>query len=364
MSGEEVVQGRYRRGLRFAVIAAAITAVVAVRLVADVFDRPDPRETAPATVTSRSEPSPTPVTLGGRLVYVTDDRDAGGQRLYFLDVPTGILREGPALSEVDAMVTAGPRGDWLVLVVIDGDEEVARLLLNRLLEPIDVARGDLVSVSSNRQALLIARTEADHPAGCPDPSYELERVILVDSRHRPALPVPLPCGRLLSAVLYSPGVIVASVSEGGAAPRMHVLRPGVSERVLSGRVLESSGRFLFLERGGQLLVWPGGGTPRAVVTGSITRGRIVATSQGGRYVAVDGRVDAVRGLWMVDAAAGTVRRLDVASVGRLVAAAFDDRGVLYVVGAAGITAFDGSTPLPVHPPPDAPPPNGPAAWLP
>ncbi|HEX6331857.1 MAG TPA: hypothetical protein VF129_11315 [Actinomycetota bacterium] len=364
MNGDEAVEGRYRRSRWFLVIAAAIAAVLLVRLVAGVTARPAPGESAPPAVTSRAEPSPTPVTLRGRLVYVGDERGGAGQRLYFLDVRTGILREGPALSEVEAMVPAGPRGDWLVLSVVDGAEEVAWLLLNRLLDPIEVARGDHVSVSSNRQALLIGRVETDHPPGCPDPSFELERVVLVDSRHRPAHPIPLPCGRLLSAVMYSSRVTVVSVSEGGGLLRSHVLVPGTSMRVLPGRVLVSSGGFLFLELGGELLVWAGNGTSRAVVAGSITRGRIVATSRSGRYVAVDGVIDGLQGLWVVDAAAGTARPVDATSAGRLLAAAFDDQDVLYVVGASGILAFDGSTPLPVLPPPDAPPPTGPAAWLP
>ena len=55
---------------------------------------------------------------------MADDSDGIGQRLSFLDIRTGILREGPVLPQIDAVVTAGPRGDWLVLVTGDGDEEV------------------------------------------------------------------------------------------------------------------------------------------------------------------------------------------------------------------------------------------------
>ncbi len=116
-----------------------------------------------------------------------------------------------------------------------------------------------------------------------------------------------------------------------------------------------------------MLVWPGGGALRPLVTGARLTGAVLASSADGRYAAVAGRIGGREGIWVVDVPAGTARLLPIRReppLSRLSAVTFDAQDRLYGAGPALIVAQRGSVLLPIRLPAGAPPPVGPVAWLP
>jgi hypothetical protein len=170
----------------------------------------------------------------------------------------------------------------------------------------------------------------------------------------------------MAAILAGGEIVVNEVR--GNAPLVVVIGPDGEDALVRGVVAGSaSGVYVFGRRGRDLLVWPGAGAFRPVVTGRRLRGAVVAASPDGRYVVVDGAIGDEAGLWVVDVAAGTVRlgpdSLPPRSETFAQAVAAD--GTVLLVGYDGIVAVEGRSVAGVPLPPAAPEPVlGPVAWLP
>jgi hypothetical protein len=164
--------------------------------------------------------------------------------------------------------------------------------------------------------------------------------------------------------------VIDVVHEGTS--EVHLLQPGDPQVLFRGLALVSastSGLMLLRDdRTDELLTWPGGGTPRPVVSGSLTiPERILASSGDGRYVVLDGTIDGAEGTWLVDAAAGTEEPFPPPGyplTDAIVGAAFAGDGTLFVVAGGRVLASTGAALFPVSLPTDVPPPLGPITWLP
>jgi hypothetical protein len=236
---------------------------------------------------------------------------------------------------------------------------------------LEVARGHLVSISTDGNSLLVAEGTSSQVDGCPNTSYELRRVMLTTLVARTAFRGRLACGTLVAASLLGSRVRVISLLHRGET-QVHRLQPGdpqVLFRGLAHVAVSASGSLLLVgDRTGELLYWPGGGTPRPVVIGSrVLPERIVAWSGDGRYVLVKGAVGDEVGTWLIDAAAGTAEPFPPPGyplTGELVGAAFADDGTLYVAAPGRLVAFTTSAVFPISLPTGVPSPTGPVAWLP
>jgi hypothetical protein len=169
-----------------------------------------------------------------------------------------------------------------------------------------------------------------------------------------------------SAILAS-GEIVVSELRDDAPIVVHIGPEGEDTLVRDVTVESTSGVYLFARRDADLLVWPGAGGFRPLVTGRRLRGSVAAASPDGRYVVVDGAIRDEAGLWIVDVAAGTVRvgpgSLPPRSETFAQAVAAD--GTVFLVGYEGILAVERGSVAGVPLPPAAPQPVlGPVAWLP
>jgi hypothetical protein len=96
--------------------------------------------------------------------------------------------------------------------------------------------------------------------------------------------------------------------------------------------------------------------------------RIVAWSDDGSQVVVNGSVRGERGMWLVYVPAGTIEPLLRPGVLSRRAgssgAAFDDQGSLFASVPGTIVVWTDAGAVPLALPPDAPSPAGPLAWLP
>jgi hypothetical protein len=372
MTGPEAPAGRrVRRGWSVAAAILGLGVLAALPFVVGARGEPAPGPAEPAGpvgATPSFGGSPT-----GRLAFVAGDPGAAGRdRLWVLDLATGAAVRGPAVDGVDEIHAAGPVNDWVVLVGRDGRQMVGWLIRDPAgrAAPAEVARGDLVSVSTDGNALLTALIERVRSATCRDASYELRRVELSTSTEKTAFRGRLSCGTLVGATLLGSDVPVIDVLHQGAS-EIHLLQPGDPQVLFRGLALEAasaSGLLLLREdRTRELLTWPGGGTPRPLVTGSVTvPDRILASSGDGRYVVLDGTIDDAEGTWIADAAAGTAEPFPPPGypfTDEVVGAAFAGDGTLYVVAGDRILASAGTSVFPVSLPSGVPPPIGPIAWL-
>lgn len=370
MSDDELAGGRVRRGRAVIAGALALALLGALPFVFGLLARDD--DAAVVTEVEGSTGGIPPgilANLSGRLVYVADVPGGTRQRLAVLDLAEGSVTEGPGIPEMDAIYAAGPGREWLLLVRYEGRRAVASVVreVTSDAEPVEVARGDLISLSPDGRSLLVADRDVGRVAGCGEPGYVLERVTLATGRHAPAYRGLLPCGTLWSATLYTSGIPVVSVGRSGEIPRVYALDPEGPEVLFQGHGVSSTGAFLFAHQRRDLFVWPGGGALRLVVTGSRLLGEVVASSTDGRHIAVYGRIGDQVGVWLVDAAAGTAEPVPPPGyplLEELSDAAFDDIGTLFAAGAGRILALMGSALFPIRLPPGAPAPLGPVAWLP
>jgi hypothetical protein len=366
----EPVEGR-ARGRRWLGVAAGLLVlatlpVVSARLLPDGGPGSDPQATGPTVGLSERVAAG----LRGRLVYVADE--PGGtadQRIVVLDLGDGSVETGPLVPAASALAAAGPGRRWLVVVGRDGDELVVRLLREIAGEgpAVEVARGELVSLSPNGRSLLVAHVGDRRAPGCPAPSYRLRRVALSTGRTIDAARGPLPCGTLLSIAEYAARTPLVSLTRPGGLPGTYALRPAGPELLFIGSTDSGGAPLLFALAGGGLVVWPDGEQLRVGRTESGLLGRIVSWSADGRHVAVQGRVGANVGLWLVDSVEGDALPLSEAGsalVRRLGDAAFDDVGTVFSAGPGGILALTASAMFPIDLPDGAPPPVRPIAWLP
>lgn len=375
--GREPASGKVRRGRSLLAAVAGLGLLASLPFVFGLLggDGQAGGSGKPAGSTGGAEPPPgLQESLSGRLAYIADDPgEPGRQRLWVLDLEAGSVIEGTTFPDVDELHAAGPINSWIVAIGSDGADSVGYLVRNPSASngSAELARGDLVSLSTDGNALLVAHLEATRSTRCQDTSYELRRVVLATFVERTAFHGRLACGTLVAATLLGSRVPLISVVYRGEA-QVHLLQPGdpqVLFRGLAQVAVSASGSILLEDdRTGELLFWPGGGTPRPVVTGSrVLADRILAWSGDGRYVLVDGAIGDEDGTWLVDTAGGTAEPFPPAGYPLkrgLTGAAFADDGTLYAVAPGRILASSGTALFPVSLPPGVPYPTGPVAWLP
>jgi hypothetical protein len=342
-------------------------------------DRPAARS-SPSPGSSVVVPAPASLetSSSGSLVYVgVDPNDSGVPRLVAFDLTSGTYEIGPAVRNLDRdarLVTVGPERSWLALYHRpSGGDVVVADVIRDLADPDgrdEIARGTAISSSPDGSVFLVAGVEDAGPAsGCPAGSRRLTLTLVDVStgrsapayRGRPSCP-----GIDVGAALLADGGIAVTEIRGDESLVLRI-GPDGADTLVQGAVVEStSGQYLFARRGPDLLVWPGAGGFRPVVTGRRLRGSVVAASPDGRYVVVDGAIRGETGLWIVDVAAGTVR-LGPGSLpprSETFAQAVSADGTVYLVGSEGILAVEGESVAPVPLPPAAPEPVlGPVAWL-
>jgi hypothetical protein len=310
-----------------------------------------------------------PLKLSGRLVYAAGRADRPGrQRLVTVDLASGSLVEGARLPPVDAIYAAGPDGRWLVLVGHRRGSGVAFLVRDPAASsaPVEVARGDLISLSPDGRTLIVAETDVGRAPGCPAPAFRLRRIVLATGRDVSAYRGPVPCGTLRSVGQPDARTVAVSVIGPEGLPLAYVLRPDGPRLLYRGYSISARGAFLFGLARLDRLLWPGYGSLRLSVTASRLFGRVVAQSADGRHLAVDGRVGGETGIWLVDVPAGTARLLPPEGsslVPELSRAAFDDRGRLYAGSPGRILVLTQADLAPLPLPAGSPAPSGPIAWL-
>jgi hypothetical protein len=367
--GREAVEGR-ARGRWWLGVALGAVVLAALPVVSASLDAgPGPGGTLePLPVPTGGLPESAVAGLHGRLAYVTGDpRHPDRQRLTVLDLVTGELRDGPRVPSVSHVLAAGPSRTWLLLLGRDGADAVAYLLRDLApgTRPAEVARGDVLALSPDGTTLLLVEGGAEPAAGCGSPSFTLRRLDLATGRQSPSFVGPVPCGALHAATVSDDGTPLVTVSGPQGLPGTYALRATGAEPLFDGSRLGSSGALLFALDDDRV-VWPGGALDLALRESRLI-GTIVGWSADGRHLAVDGRVGADVGLWLVDV---TARRAHpIARDGYPIAAgladgAVDDAGTLFSAGPGGILALTASALFPLDLPEDAPAPVRPIAWIP
>jgi len=374
--GRESASGRVRRGrsLLAAVVGLGLLASLPFAFGLLAGEEPAGVASAPSGPVGGTESSPAfEEPLTGRLAYVAEDPGRPSrQRLWVLDLETGSAIEGTTFSDVDELHAAGPVNSWIVVIGSDGRDSVGYLVRDPAAShgSAELARGDLVSISTDGNALLVVLVGPERSGECPDTSYELRRLVLTSLVERTAYRGRLVCGRITAATLRDNTPIVSIVHRG--RPEVHLLWPGDPVLLFHGLslVAASAHGSLLLEdsRNGDLLFWPGGGAPRPVVSGSRTiPERILAWSGDSRFIVLDGAIADEEGTWLVDAAAGTAERFPPAGyplTSALTGAVFADDGTLFAIAPGRILASSGTGLFPVSLPAGVPYPSGPVAWLP
>jgi hypothetical protein len=380
--GGDLTEGRVRRGRTLLVGALGLALLLSLPLLVELLTpgRPAARSgPSPGSVAGVPAPAPVGTSRSGRLVYVgVDPNDSGVPRLVSLDLASGAYEIGPAVRDLDPgarLAAVGPGRSWLALIHRPpGEETVVADVIRDLTDPgppDEVARGVAISLSPDGGELLVAELEeAGSAPGCRDGSQRLTlaRVAVATGRSTPAYRGSPACGGAVEpGAILAGGEIVVNEVHGGARVAVLVGPEGEDPLVRGVVAGSASGVYLFARRGTDLLVWPGAGAFRPVVTGRRLRGAVVAASPDGRYVVVDGAIRDEAGLWIADVAAGTVRvgpgSLPPRSETFAQAVAAD--GTVFLVGHEGILAVEGASVAGVPLPPAAPEPVlGPVAWLP
>jgi hypothetical protein len=375
MSEDELAEGRVRRGRA---LLGGILGIALLGALPFVFGRLQSREAIPNPQDARiegsapSSPFPAEPPSAGRLVYVADEPGRpDGQRLWVLDLSTGSVAAGPAFENAGGpyeLRGAGPAGSWPVLIR-HGPESVALVFedLSSDGAPVEIARASLISLASDGSVLLVAKPDPGAATPCPEPTYRLSVVGVETGGEVESFSGRLPCGRLSAATLYASRIPVVTLVRGTSLHVAMLAADGAQELFRGVVAGWTGGRYLFPVRRSQVLVWPGGGALRPLVTGARLAGAVLASSADGRYVAVEGRIGEEEGIWVVDVPAGTARLLPVRReppLAELSAATFDAEDQLFAAGPAAIVAQRGSTLVPIRLPAGAPPPVGPVAWLP
>ena len=351
-------------------------------------DPPPPEEPAPTGPTSPFFDGPGGE-LHGHLAYTTFETEGSlGQRLVLIELVTGSFGLGPLVPVTEEHRAAGASGNQLLLFADDaGARGVAFAVPDlspggRLRE---VAAGDVLTLSTDRTALLVGRSRpAGNDPGCESHSVTLDRVELATGRERPLFEDRVSCGTLISATLDRERLVASFVRDGRAeVDAIWPQNPTVLFHDLAHVSVSPRGTVLFVAPEGDLdalgvwpgtpsgpvFVWPGSGSPRPLVNDvELSAQRIVAWSADGSQVVVNGSIRGERGMWLVYVPAGTIAPLlrpgvlsrRSASSG----AAFDDEGTIFAAVPGTIVIANDAGVFPLELPPDAPSPAGPLAWLP
>ena len=385
---DEPVEGRTRRGGQLVVIGVGLALLLALPSLYGLISSDTP---APRATTSRStipnEPAPVDPQLHGRLVFTASA--ARQQRLWAFDLRSGDLVEGPLVPAVEELWIAGGSPQRIVIVADEGGAEGVAYVINGLspdTQPVEIARGDVISLATDRRALIVGRNEpaGGHAPGCEPRTYTLLRVDLDTAEEVLMLRGREECGRLVSATLHRDMAVASFVDHGRLEVRsiwptnVSTLFPDLAHVSVSPR-----GTFLFVDPvggldglgvwprrpTGRILVWPQSGRPRPLVKGDpLVSERVVAWSPDGGYVVVTGFIGDSRGMWLVYVPAGTAELLlPPNSFPRRPAfsgAAFDDAGEVFAGRPGRIVVRTDTGSFPIALPPDAPSPIGPIGWLP
>lgn len=367
------VEGRVvRRGRAFlaGILGLAMVGGLSVAygsLTGDAPAEPQPGAVPTDAVPSMGRPSLT-IGLTGRLVYSTSvPGEPGRERLWVLDLATGAFERGPEIPESFEILTAGPDRAWLLIHSQERGRTASYLLrdLSAEAEPVRIARSQTEVLSRDGEELFVGVLDEGRRGACVG-RYEVRVVVLETGRETPASEDDVPCGIFSGAALYGSGTPVVSVRR-RYPPAGYLLGPNGPEQVFPvAFYVWSSGPYLFASSRNDLVVWPGGGTPHPLLTGSRAVGRPMASTSDGRYLALAGAVDDLPGIWIVDVASGTVLMGADALPPRprVFDATFADDGTVYLVGWDGITAAQplGVRVVPI--PLGAPEPRGQVVWLP
>lgn len=345
------------------------------------------------------DPSPQELLTGpltGRIVYSTFESDGPldrQQQLWAFDLATGRLTEGPLVPTVEELVAIGPDRSSILFVSDLGRAGGAAYMLEDFAAdsvPVEVARGDLLSVSNQADAVVAARTEPIVRGGCPGSRYVITRFSSVTGVQREVARGRIRCGRLLSVAGVGSRVYASLLRDG--RPETDVVARGRLRPTRSGPILVSAGpdgSWLTVGADGRVVrpfgVWPGTPTgplsvssppppsdgssavPRVRDVGLFAE-RTVAWSRDGRAVVVSGIIDDDRSMWLVRVDPGTATELlppnSVPLRSAFSGASFDAAHALFIgsPGSIVVETREGRSLLPL--PPDAPSPAGPIAWLP
>lgn len=387
---DDLVEGRVRRGRMLLAGAAGLALLVGLPFAFGIVsgDAPPPEEPAPTGPTSPFFDGPGGE-LHGNLVYTTFETEGSlGQRLVLIDLVTGSFGMGPLVPVAEELRAAGASGNQLLLFADDaGARGVAFAVPDlspggRLRE---VAAGDVLTLSTDRTALLVGRSRpAGNDPGCESHSVTLDRVELATGRERPLFEDRVSCGTLISATLDRERLVASFVRDGRAeVDAIWPQNPTVLFHDFAHVSVSPRGTLLFVAPEGDLdalgvwpgtpsgpvFVWPGSGSPRPLVNDvELSAQRIVAWSADGSQVVVNGSIRGDLGMWLVYVPAGTIEPLlrpgvlsrRSASSG----AAFDDEGTIFAAVPGTIVIANDAGVFPLELPPDAPSPAGPLAWLP
>ncbi|HEX6230607.1 MAG TPA: hypothetical protein VF029_02730 [Actinomycetota bacterium] len=396
---DDLAEGRARRSRAFVTIGAMVGLVALLPLAyAWLSDGREGSTTVapsarPASPSADDAWSPPVADLHGRLVFTTFETagsPGGEQQIWVLDLSTGALSQGPLVPTAEELWVADPARRWLVLVTAPMRAEGTAYLLTGLTpgaEPVELASGDLLSLSADGSGLFVGRSERTGRTGpaCERHRYTLSRVAVESGARVTLAEGRLPCGHVVSGTVLGNAPMISVVHRG--RPEVRLLRPRDPAVLFRGLAhLSSSPRGTVLlvepERGvlrglgvwprtptGPALVWPGAGAPRPLLSGErLYAQRVVAWSPDGGRVVVGGIVGDERGLWLVYVPAGTFEPLlppnSFPLRSAFSGAAFDDRGRAFggAPGTLVVATEEGVVPIPL--PPDAPSPVGPVAWLP
>jgi hypothetical protein len=388
--GEEPVEGRTRRGGQLVALGVGLALLLALPSLYGLIsgDNSAPRQ----ATTNPNESAPADQRLHGRLVFTSLDTEGSAerrQRLWAFDLRSGALVEGPLVPAVEELWITNQSPQSIVIVADDGGAEGVAYVINGLspdTEPVEIARGDVISLATDGRALIVGRTEpagGDAP-GCEPHTYTLRRIDLETAEEALVLRGREECGTLASATLHRDMAVASFVDHGRVEVRsiwptnVSTLFPDLAHVSVSPR-----GSFLFVDPvggldglgvwprrpTGRILVWPQSGRPRPLVNGDpLVSERVVAWSPDGGYVVVNGFIGDSGGMWLVYVPAGTAELLlPPSSFPRRPAfsgAAFDDAGDVFAGRPGRIVVRTDTGSFPISLPPDAPSPIGPIGWLP
>ncbi|MGZ8625980.1 MAG: hypothetical protein ACXWXK_04820 [Actinomycetota bacterium] len=389
-----LVEGRVR-GRRSLLVGAVMLAVVAtLPVVVRAFGGDEALRLARPAPTPGASGTGPPVAapgLHGRIVYTTFETRGTAerqQRLVVLDLELGTATLGPLVPSVEELTVGGEDGRTPVLVADDAGAQGIVFVVPDLsadAAPVEVARGDVLSLSADGRALLVGTTApAAAGEGCSDRAFALSTVALAPGGVRALLAGVAGCGSLVSGVLDGDTAVVSVAdgrsvtveTAGAAGPPLFRGLAVVSRSPrgtfvladLEGGVLRGLGVWPRTPTG-PLLAWPGAGAPRPLVRDVRLFGqRVLAWSRDGSHVVVNGIVGDERGMWLVYVPAGTMQPLlppgSFPLRSAFSGATFDDRGTAFAGAPGVIVAATDEGVYPVTLPPGAPTPVGPVAWLP
>jgi hypothetical protein len=372
---EDLVEGRTRLARPLVLGAVALGLLGALPFL--IRQAPGP---PPATQTQIGSPAPE---AEGTLVYSTFEttgRFDRQQRLWGLDLSSGDLIQGPIVPSVEELLAVDPAVGVALLVTQQAGIGVAYLVdeLAEDVAPREVARGDVLALSAERDALLVGRVHR-RGGGCHGRGYDVARVELATSER---FELGVGCGRLLALAAVADEVLVCDAR--GRVPVVRAL--GAERPLVRGFALVSAapnGDLLLADPEhasvralgvwpesptGPLFLWRGQKRAPAPLVADVRLfgERLVAWAGDGSAAVVSGIVGGDRGMYLVRDGVG--RALFPPNTFPLRSAfsgaAFDPAGTVFAaaVGHVVVTTPTGVEPLAL--PADAPSPLGPILWLP